>query len=376
MLYTFGSLGFILISFYFFSPVSARFPSAYFCDEVPWEHSPAGHRIPTRDGEDDPTSAVFPAGCASVFPPSPLFLVLQCSVSVGCKPKPQHRAWLCHSLLALGSSMRTPGPSRSCCSLPACSRRDGRAGAAGKGKGSAALRVRGVIAGQGEKEQSQSQAPVSVSCGGWWQKKIDHKTTTNKKPPFLFLAVKKSPVFSEDLGESSVCGVWPQPPWTSAWSLGLLSAHFKKRNPHKTPDLNASAVAGTGPRLWAQLLCHCACFRCSWNDMKIHKPFPALETQLGQAAHDLHMICGFLHPLAFVRQGISPEVLPEPGDHARAFVKCWSKVHWLRSSLGIIPHFQHLSVLQDRREVWRLGVTLNTKSVTATLCETNDQWNL
>lgn len=55
--------------------------------------------------------------------------------------------------------------------------------------------------------------------------------------------------------------------------------------------------------------------------MKIHKAFPALETQLGPAVHDLHMNCGLLHNLAFVRQEISPEILPEPEDHTRASVK-------------------------------------------------------
>lgn len=33
-----------------------------------------------------------------------------------------------------------------------------------------------------------------------------------KNPPVLSLVVKRNPVFSEDLGESGVCGVWPHHP--------------------------------------------------------------------------------------------------------------------------------------------------------------------
>lgn len=47
----------------------------------------------------------FPCRVHISFPPSPLSLVLQCSVSAGCKPKP------CPSLLALGRSRKTLGPS-------------------------------------------------------------------------------------------------------------------------------------------------------------------------------------------------------------------------------------------------------------------------
>lgn len=49
-----------------------------FCDEVPWGHSPAGQRIPTRDGEDGATSAAFPAGCTSVFLPTFPSAAMQC----------------------------------------------------------------------------------------------------------------------------------------------------------------------------------------------------------------------------------------------------------------------------------------------------------
>lgn len=55
--------------------------------------------------------------------------------------------------------------SRSYCSLPACSRRESRAGAARRGKGSFALWVHGVIAGQGEKEQKLK--PGSSQCLLW-----------------------------------------------------------------------------------------------------------------------------------------------------------------------------------------------------------------
>lgn len=51
------------------------------------------------------------------------------------------------------------------------------------------------------------------------------------------------------------------------------------------------------------------------------------------------------------------------------------QVYWLRSSLGIILHLSTPPVLQDRWEIWGLGVTLNTKSVTAMLGENNDQWS-
>lgn len=51
----------------------------------------------------------FPCRMHIAFPPSLLSSVLQCSVSVGGKPK--HRVWLCHSLLALGRRMKALGPS-------------------------------------------------------------------------------------------------------------------------------------------------------------------------------------------------------------------------------------------------------------------------
>lgn len=46
--------------------------------------------------------------------------------------------------------------SHSCCSLSACSGREGRAGAAGQVKGSFALHIRRASAGPGEKEQKSN----------------------------------------------------------------------------------------------------------------------------------------------------------------------------------------------------------------------------
>lgn len=76
------------------------------------DHSPLWQGFPPETGRRILLVLFSPQGAHRCFffsPPSPLSLVLQCSVSVGCKPK--HRLSLCHSLLALGRSLKTLGPS-------------------------------------------------------------------------------------------------------------------------------------------------------------------------------------------------------------------------------------------------------------------------
>lgn len=111
--------------------------------------------------------------------------------------------------------MRTLGPSLGAAAvcLPAPGEKEGLELQGGV---KALLRVHGVIAGQGEKEQkSKPGSSQCLLCG--LLAKIYHKTEpteqTDKKPPVvLFLVVKRNPVFSEDLCESGVCGVWPHHP--------------------------------------------------------------------------------------------------------------------------------------------------------------------
>lgn len=72
-----------------------------------------------------------------------------------------------------------------------------------------------LLLGKVRKSKSQSQAPASVSYVGYWQKsttKQPTEQTDKKNPVVLFLVVKRNPVFSEDLCESGVCGVWPHHP--------------------------------------------------------------------------------------------------------------------------------------------------------------------
>lgn len=232
--------------------------------------------------------------------------------------------------------------SRSCCSLPACSRRAGRAGAARRGKGSFALCLRGVIAGQGEKEQKSKPGSSQRLLWGLLAEKSTTKQPTEqtiKKTFSSFPIRQEEPFFPR--GSGWIWCLWgvPSPPWTSAWSLGLKSAHFIKKKTH-------SRCQAWIPLQWQALghsseLISCASVLASglpgmpWNcENSQTSPGDTTQTSSPWSAQDLWFTAqfGVCQTKDFTR------------DPSWAWGPGWNlcqrliRVHWLRASLGIIPH--------------------------------------
>lgn len=126
--------------------------------------------------------------------------------------------------------------SHSCCSLPACSRREGRAGAARQDKGSFSSYAHSASAGQDEKKQkSKQQKPgsLSVSPVGFAGQKKSQSNTQNKQKKLISFAGLipcswEEPCFLGGSGESGACGVCSHHPELLRWVLAWNELIFRK----------------------------------------------------------------------------------------------------------------------------------------------------